>query len=68
MQYPQGPEEGVSFHGAGVKGSCEPTDMGAGDQTLVFWKSKVLFRANPFVPRCSTLGNFLPQKFFKLKK
>lgn len=27
------PEEGVECHGAGIIGSCEPPDIGAGNQT-----------------------------------
>ena len=38
MGLPWTPEEGDGFLGAGVTGSCEPPNLGAGIQTRVPWK------------------------------
>lgn len=35
----QGPEMGTEPSGTAVSGSCEPTDVGAANQTEVMWKS-----------------------------
>lgn len=39
---PQIPEEDVRPLGAGIKGICQPPDVGAGNQTRVLWKSCML--------------------------
>lgn len=39
VQFPQRPEEGIRPSGAGAIGSCELSDVSAGDQTQVPWKS-----------------------------
>ena len=38
-QSPQRPVEAVRSPGTGVAGHCEPPDVGAGNQTQVFWKN-----------------------------
>lgn len=38
MQFPQRPEGGIRYPGAGVGGSGEPSAVGAGNESLVFTK------------------------------
>lgn len=45
MQYLQNPEEGVGSFGAGVIGSSERPDMGAGDQSGPLQEQCVLLTA-----------------------
>lgn len=40
-------EESVSSDRAGVTDSCEPSDVSAGNQTLIFLKSGILLTAKP---------------------
>lgn len=50
FEHPQSPEEGVRGPGAGIAGSCELPDLGAGDRTLSLWKNIKSTRAISQVP------------------
>lgn len=58
MQYLWGPEGDTEVSGAGVTGTCEPLDKGAGGQTLVLCKSRRCFLTKDpfFQPRSGVLS------------